>query len=56
MNTCGHATQDSLPLYFHLGLGLWEKTPFHLYEDAKSGKQQILWQFNPISDCKKFSA
>jgi len=39
-----------------LGFGLWEKTPFHLYEDAKSGKQQILWQFNPTSDCKKFSA
>ena len=37
-----------------LGFDLWAKTPYTLYQDLKTGQQQILWQFNTISKCGRY--
>jgi len=39
-----------------LGFNLYSKTPYTLYEDVKSGNQQILWQFEVLSKCGNYRA
>lgn len=39
-----------------LGFELWKKTPYTLYQDVKTNKQQILWQFETMSKCGKYNS
>jgi len=39
-----------------LGFKLYEKTPYTLFEDVKTGQQQIIWQFSHKSECGRYSA
>lgn len=39
-----------------LGFQLWGKTPYTLYEDAKTNRQQIVWQFETTSRCEKYNS
>ena len=38
-----------------LGFNLWRKTPYDLVQDAKTGQQQITWQFETKSNCGKYT-
>lgn len=38
-----------------VGIGLSDVLPFGKFIDAKTGKTQIVWHLNTISNCKRYS-